>query len=700
MSDMFDNIRKLLLDSISRLISGGDFDDLSEYMVTLPGVIWEGINKDLQENYGDILNIYTPINNPLVDAVISILSVFQLVTAASGARLAPMTTHENYKAFEKWPAKIPEWTDLLTSYQLGYTGQDIIRNLAPYMGYNRENTDYYMGLYSNRVNIDLWINNFRYQNNREPLLAELNSEYPIAIDQYDEHLIPLRKYPGIDTIIKNWLFNNDDSIVTQTSTDFDNLIFGDWNPEKMGELSEQFIKYGYDNENIYGYLDSFFSYPDPQTIVKVGCMWGWSEQEIQAQLLKAGVHPWALNYYSDIGRNIADPMSMVRWLARYDYNQADMIYEVEKLGVHPFYSDIAIENSWQIPTPDILSFIMRRLEYTEDDISLELSRLGVHPSYKDIYQENTMFYPSVNDLILMSVREVFDPEIVEFYGQGRDFPDDFAHFASKAGLSEEWARKYWMAHWQLPSPQQGYEMLHRGVIDETALRVLLRTLDVMPYWREKLMAISYLIPGRIDIRRMYGLGVYALEDVFEQYLNLGYDSSNAESLTTFTHLQVLQSQTGITASDIYKALETGLIQPNEAASWLYEIGLNPDLIELGLNRAGIAYEINRTKELVKLAKACYMKHVASKAETYSDLLSIGIISDRANIYVDQWEIERKKKVSLAGRYAPGSKRLRYRQIMDGYGKDVITHERALFLLSEQGYYPEDGEILLQIAKAS
>ncbi|GAH93918.1 unnamed protein product, partial [marine sediment metagenome] len=44
-------------------------------------------------------------------------------------------------------------------------------------------------------------------------------------------------------------------------------------------------------------------------------------------------------------------------------------------------------------------------------------------------------------------------------------------------------------HWSLPSPSQGFEMLHRGVIDEAELNMLLRALDIMPFWREKLTKV-------------------------------------------------------------------------------------------------------------------------------------------------------------------------------------------------------------------
>jgi len=50
-------------------------------------------------------------------------------------------------------------------------------------------------------------------------------------------------------------------------------------------------------------------------------------------------------------------------------------------------------------------------------------------------------------------------------------------------------------------------MMHRGEITEDQLAKLLKAKDIMPFWRDKLTAISWLLPGRIEARMLaqYGL---------------------------------------------------------------------------------------------------------------------------------------------------------------------------------------------------
>jgi len=134
----------------------------------------------------------------------------------------------------------------------------------------------------------------------------------------------------------------------------------------------------------------------------------------------------------------------------------------------------------------------------------------------------------------MAVREAFTPEIAARFGQYQDLPPDFVEWVGKKGLSKEWAERYWAAHWSLPSPQQGFEMLHRGVINEGDLNMLMRALDIMPFWRDKLIQIAYRPLTRVDVRRMFALGVLDVSGVRKAYTDLGYNDYNADLMTDFT----------------------------------------------------------------------------------------------------------------------------------------------------------------------
>lgn len=208
------------------------------------------------------------------------------------------------------------------------------------------------------------------------------------------------------------------------------------------------------------------------------------------------------------------------------------------------------------------------------------------------------FIPPVQDLITMAVREVFTPDIAARFGQFEDLPPDFVEFAKEQGVSAEWAERYWGAHWALPSVQMGFEMLHRQVITEDDLRLLLRASDVMPFWRDKLVEISFSPLTRVDIRRMHKLDVLSVDEVNRAYHDIGYNDLNAQRLTDFT--VALNSPSGVeddtdlttlTRTNILGFFKDGVLQRSIATTLLLGAGLSQAAADLFLD--GVELELQR-----------------------------------------------------------------------------------------------------------
>ena len=187
--------------------------------------------------------------------------------------------------------------------------------------------------------------------------------------------------------------------------------------------------------------------------------------------------------------------------------------------------------------------------------------------------------PSVQDLVLMAVREVFTPEIADKFGLFEDYPPAFAENAAKIGLSDEWSRNFWAAHWTLPSIMQGFTMMHRRVISQADLQMLLKAQDIMPFWRDKLVDISFNPLTRVDVRRMHDTGVLNRRQVFDAYLDVGFNQENAERMTEFTiryNADDIEGSGGklkeLTRSVIQSAYKKGVISHVDALARLQELG--------------------------------------------------------------------------------------------------------------------------------
>lgn len=256
-------------------------------------------------------------------------------------------------------------------------------------------------------------------------------------------------------------------------------------------------------------------------------------------------------------------------------------------GVTQERADIVLESAKAMLSPGDIQTLFLRGEINESEHDKMLGAFGF--SKDDIKLFKTLYHviPTPNDLITMAVREVFSPETAEKFGQFEDFPEVFAYWAEKQGLSAEWARNYWAAHWDLPSPQMGFEMLHRRIIDDQELSMLLKALDVMPFWREKLIEMSYSPLTRVDVRRMYKVGVLSEQQVFESYLDQGYNEENARNLTEFTkRYSAPEDQSELDAfrdlarSSYSQAYRKNILSREEYEQFLLEMGYQIEDVNL------------------------------------------------------------------------------------------------------------------------
>lgn len=260
----------------------------------------------------------------------------------------------------------------------------------------------------------------------------------------------------------------------------------------------------------------------------------WDDSKCSFELARLGWQGDDRAAMLDLTFDVPNSMLLVQGGLLQEQNTTTLIENISKGGIHPDYSQIYLDAILtKPPTTDIIAYELRQ-DPKLYNLGTELSKIGIHPNYHGLYKELAYQIPPVADIITMAVREAFTPEIAARFGQYQDLPPEFVEWVGKKGLSKEWATRYWAAHWSLPSPQQGFEMLHRGVIGEGELSLLLRALDIMPFWRDKLIQISYNPLTRIDVRRMYNLYVLNEEEVTQAYREIGYNETNAVRLTTFT----------------------------------------------------------------------------------------------------------------------------------------------------------------------
>jgi hypothetical protein len=293
-----------------------------------------------------------------------------------------------------------------------------------------------------------------------------------------------------------------------------------------------------------------------------------------------------------------------------------------------------------------------------------------------MYRELAYQIPPVADIITMAVREAFTPEIAARFGQYQDLPPDFVEWVGKKGLSKDWAERYWAAHWSLPSVQQGFEMLHRGIIGQDDMYMLMRALDIMPYWRDKLIAMAYRPLTRVDVRRMFALGTLDEGGIQKAYRDLGYNDFNAGRMTDFTIRHTRQTQSRFSSGDIVNAFSKYLIGSSEASSLLRDIGIRDSEINNIIEKAGYKREWATKTERIDAVKNLYKKGKYSDSQATDELRKLNLPQDYIDTQLQQWQAK-----SAAEKIATWTTA----QTLTFLKSELITEKRARDEFVDLGY---------------
>lgn len=205
----------------------------------------------------------------------------------------------------------------------------------------------------------------------------------------------------------------------------------------------------------------------------------------------------------------------------------------------------------------------------------------------------TLYYPSAQDLITWVAREVFEPDSIQKYGLEEEFGLVNLDMFAGAGVSEEQAKNYWIAHWQHASFSQMQELLHRGLLtgsrnvpsepgsaDEWAARDAqgeqemyswYRLVEVAPIWRDLLTAQLWNVPTRVDVRRFWDMRTIDENRLRSIYHAQGYHGQDLEDYILWTKVYVA-------FPDLLARFQKGWITEDDVRSTLISLGMPEDRV--------------------------------------------------------------------------------------------------------------------------
>lgn len=363
--------------------------------------------------------------------------------------------------------------------------------------------------------------------------------------------------------------------------------------------------------------------------------WGWSVYSgIGAEMGEVITQEWRAQYTPTI---LSAPDIVGAW-RHGELTEEEALTLLKRHGYPTNNGRRMLQSSEGAPTPFELVSMKRRGLIGADSLAAGMRAAGLGREWEEAYFKLTEYIPPPADLVHMAVREAFSPDIATKFGQYEDFPEDFAKYAEQQGLSAEWARRYWAAHWSLPSPQMGFEMLHRrvktrdgGEFNESDLDMLLRAQDVMPFWRTPLVEIAYRPYTRVDVRRMHKVGVLSDNDLPKAYADLGYDADHAANLAEFTKRvneskeQDSADELGrLTRSSILTFYKDGLLTADRAQALLVEIGVTPQAATLYIQGADLSEEAQQRAAEATLIVDQALAGMLSRVQAEDGLRRLGL----------------------------------------------------------------------------
>ena len=335
----------------------------------------------------------------------------------------------------------------------------------------------------------------------------------------------------------------------------------------------------------------------------------------------------------------------------------------------------------------------KRIEKLDYDVNNALKEAGYNDKEISILRELSWYYPSPTDFIRFAVREVFTEDKETQEALGAEFPEDIVKYAEKAGMRKDVLEWYWKAHWELPSPTQVYEMLHRlnpdvlevrkeaykeMGLDEEKLKTDLETVkfylkqaDYDKRWRERLLAISYNPLTRVDLRRVYELGLIDDKEVVARLMEVGYTKADAELLLNFYKSLKVGAEKDLTKSEILRLFRYGEITEEECLSMLMDLGYDETEANFIISLEIAKEAEDEIDDIIDTLTEKFVWGEITEKEFVEELDKLGIKATRRDKIVEKARRRKERMVRMPTK----------EDIIKWYNSKLIDEDKARELLS-------------------
>lgn len=254
--------------------------------------------------------------------------------------------------------------------------------------------------------------------------------------------------------------------------------------------------------------------------------------------------------------------------------------------------------------------------------------------------------PTMSDIVRYLAREVFEPRMIETFGLMEDYPAEAEEWAQKLGISKRWVKAEWVAHWEPPSLQIMLEGLHRGAATWDEVELYMRLVEIPPRFRELIKDMAYIVPTRVDTRRMHQLGVISDQELVNIYKAQGYDDFYAQKMAEFTIRYNMQVAKKLTKAEVLSGYREGALTEDVAKKLLAKLGYSETQAQYIIVMEDLKIEQDYQKRIVNNIKDRYVNNLIEDYEARDSLNKLDLPARQVNLYMDEWKIDKYLDMKL------------------------------------------------------
>jgi hypothetical protein len=162
--------------------------------------------------------------------------------------------------------------------------------------------------------------------------------------------------------------------------------------------------------------------------------------------------------------------------------------------------------------------------------------------------------------------------------------------------------------------------------------------DYPPFWRDRLLAISYNVLTRVDIRRAYETNQMDQTTLIARLQDRGYTPNDSGMLGGFYREAAMQLAARRPAANSWVAVG---YDENLLRQTLVDNGMRPDMWDTVYDRLQVRRKIYIQTKCLTQWKKEFIQKLYTETEIYTRLLGLGMNHEQANQLIKDWSCERQ-----------------------------------------------------------